>query len=125
GLPTLPFLLLGSSVGFWGWKLRQNSAIGEKAATATAPAPTKENLEALLKVEPLSVEVGLGLVRLVEGGQNSPLLRRIAGIRRQMASVFGYMLPPVRVMVNLPLQSCEYTALLEGAEIDTVELLQI
>jgi flagellar biosynthesis protein FlhA len=49
----------------------------------------KENLESLLRVEPLSVEVGLRLVRIVEGGQNSPLLRRSAAIRRQMATDLG------------------------------------
>ncbi len=65
-------------------------------ATATSdakPAPAKENLDLLLKVEPLALEVGLGLVGLVEGGQDSPLLRRIASIRRQLAGDLGYLLP--------------------------------
>jgi flagellar biosynthesis component FlhA len=44
------------------------------------PLRREDNIESLLKVEPLAVEVGLGLVRLVEGAQNSPLLRRIAGL---------------------------------------------
>jgi flagellar biosynthesis protein FlhA len=63
-------------------------------------------------------------VRMVEGGQNSPLLRRIGGIRRQMASEMGYMLPPVRVTDNLQLKACEYVVLLKGAEIGRFELLQ-
>ncbi len=70
-------------------------------------------------MEPLAVEVGLGLVKLVEGAQNSPLLRRIAGIRRQMATDLGYMVPPVRVTDNLQLKACEYVVLLKGAEIAT------
>ena len=40
------------------------------------------------------------LVQLVEGGQNSPLLKRIASIRRQLATELGYILPPVRVTDN-------------------------
>ena len=78
------------------------------------PAPAKENLEALLRVEPLAVEVGLGLVRLVDGGQNSPLLRRIASIRRSMATDLGYLVPPVRVTDNLQLKAGEYVGAAQG-----------
>ena len=124
GLPTIPFLILGSGVGYAGWRIKQKAESIDTASTAAAPTPAKENLEALLKVEPLAVEVGLGLVRLVEGGQNSPLLRRIGGIRKQMASDMGYMLPPVRVTDNLQLKACEYVVLLKGAEIGRFELLQ-
>ncbi|MGD1090969.1 MAG: flagellar biosynthesis protein FlhA [Bryobacteraceae bacterium] len=124
GLPTLPFLLLGSGVGFAGWKIRQKNAIAENVPPPAAAAPAKDSVEALLKVEPLAVEVGLGLVRLVEGGQNSPLLRRIAGIRRQMASELGYTVPPIRVTDNLQLKASEYSVLLKGAEIGRSELMQ-
>ncbi len=125
GLPTIPFLILGSGVGYAGYRMKQKLAGTETAApVAAAAAPAKENLDTLLKVEPIGVEVGLGLVRLVEGGQNSALLRRIAGIRRQMAADLGYMLPPVRVTDNLQLKACEYVVLLKGAEIGRFELLQ-
>jgi flagellar biosynthesis protein FlhA len=127
GLPTLPFLLLGSGVGFMGWKMHQKRMIEEDAVPAAGPnaaASNKDNLEALLKVEPLAIEVGLGLVKLVEGAQNSPLLRRISGIRRQMASDLGYMVPPVRVTDNLQLKSGEYVVLLKGAEIARFEMRQ-
>jgi flagellar biosynthesis protein FlhA len=123
GLPTLPFLILGTSVGAFGWRLRQKAATAGKAAPPAAPTQAKDNLEALLKVEPLSVEVGLGLVRLVEGAQNSPLLRRIAGIRRQMATDLGYMVPPIRVTDNLQLKASEYVVSLKGAEIGRFELM--
>ena len=122
GLPTLPFLVLGGGTGFWGWKLRQKAVTANKTAPAAAPAAPKDNLESLLKVEPLSVEVGLGLVRMVEGAQNSPLLRRIAGIRKQMATDLGFMVPPVRVTDNLQLKPSEYVVSLKGAEIARFEL---
>src|SRR5579862_2247752 len=73
GLPTVPFLTMGSGVAFAGWKLRQKIAAADTNAPAAAPAQAKENLEVLLRVEPLAVEVGLGLVKMVEGGQNSPV----------------------------------------------------
>jgi flagellar biosynthesis protein FlhA len=124
GLPTIPFLMLGSGVTYAAWRIRQKSADDGNASPAQVPATAKDNLESLMKVEPLAVEVGLGLVKLVEGAQNSPLLRRIAGIRRQMATDLGYMVPPVRVTDNLQLKAGEYVVLLKGVEIARFELMQ-
>jgi flagellar biosynthesis protein FlhA len=124
GLPKIPFLLMGAGLGTAGWRMRQRTEVEAKGAAATDREPARENLEALLKVEPLAVEVGLGLVGMAEGGLNSPLLRRIAGIRRQLATDLGYMLPPVRITDNLSLRAREYVILLKGAEIARYELPQ-
>ncbi len=121
GLPKIPFLVLGSGVGTMAWRLRQKAASAEKVKPPAA-APARENLESLLRIEPLAVEVGLGLVHLVEGGQNSPLLKRIASIRRQLATELGYILPPVRVTDNLTLKAREYVFSLKGVEISRYEL---
>ena len=121
GLPKIPFLVLGGGIGVVAWRLRQKTAAAEKTQ-APAAAPTRENLETLLRVEPLSVEVGLGLVQLVEGGQNSPLLRRIASIRRQLATELGYIVPPVRVTDNLTLKAREYVISMKGVELARYEL---
>jgi flagellar biosynthesis protein FlhA len=122
GLPKIPFLVLGGGVGALAWRVRQKTAIGEKAK-APAAVPARESLEGLLKVEPLAVEVGLGLVQMVEGGQNSPLLKRIASIRRQLATELGYILPPVRVTDNLTLKAREYVFSIKGIEIARFELV--
>jgi flagellar biosynthesis protein FlhA len=75
----------------------------------------KENLDAVLRVE-LAGRVGLGLP-LVEGGHNSPLLRRIGAIRRQLATELGYLLPPVRLTDNLSLRVGEYVIQLKGSRL--------
>ena len=121
GLPKVPFLVLGGGVGLVAWRLRQKSAAAEKSQTPAAP-PARESLESLLHVEPLAVEVGLGLVQLVEGGQNSPLLKRIASIRRQLATELGYIVPPVRVTDNLTLKAREYVISMKGVELSRYEL---
>ncbi len=121
GLPKLPFFILGTAVGIAGWRVRQKTATVEKAASPQ-PAAARENLEALLTVEPIAVEVGLGLINLVEGGQNSQLIRRIGSIRRQLATEFGYILPPVRVTDNLSLKSREYLISLKGVGLARFEL---
>ncbi len=124
GLPKIPFLLVSGVLGYSGWQMQKKLNKDEHATATDVPAPAKENLENLMRVEPLAVEVGLGLVKFVEGGQNSPLLRRISGIRRQMATELGFMLPPVRVLDNLTLKVREYVVLLKGTEIARFELPQ-
>jgi len=125
GMPFIPFALAGGGLGAVAWRMNRRAARASQAAAAGTPASVpRENLEALLKVEPLAIEVGLGLVKLVEGGANSTLLRRIAAIRRQLATELGYLLPPVRVADNLSLRSREYTILLKGVEVARFELAQ-
>jgi flagellar biosynthesis protein FlhA len=124
GLPKLPFLLLGGGLGAAAWRMRKQAAAEAAAPAEAKAAAPKENLEALLRVEPLAIEVGLGLVGLVEGAQESPLLRRIAAIRRQLATDLGYLLPAVRVVDNLSLRGREYLITLKGVEISRFELPQ-
>jgi flagellar biosynthesis protein FlhA len=124
GMPKLPFLLLGTGASAVGWRMRQKEAREKTAPPEQKPASAKDNLETLLRVEPLAIEVGLGLVGLVEGAQDSALLRRISTIRRQLASELGYLLPPVRVTDNLSLRSREYLISLKGVEISRYELPQ-
>ena len=122
GLPTIPFLALGGGLGVISWQKRRKLDAGVAVSTDSTSKPSKENVEALLQVDPLTVEVGLGLVRLVDGGSNSPLLQRIAGIRKNLATQLGYYLPPVKVNDNLALRSREYSILLKGVEIARYEL---
>jgi flagellar biosynthesis protein FlhA len=122
GLPTIPFLLMGSGIGTVGWRLRQKGVAARIAETAAKPAAAKENIETLLKVEPLAIELGLGLVKFVNGGQESPVIKRIAGIRRQLATELGFVLGPVRVLDNVALKVNEYVISLKGAEFGRYEL---
>jgi flagellar biosynthesis protein FlhA len=125
GLPKIPFLVLGVGLGTIAWRMRKKAAAteidkapqGAKEATAA-----KDSVEELLKIEPLAVGVGIGLVNFVEGGANSPLLRRISAIRKQLAKDLGYILPPVRVTDNLALKAREYSISLKGSEIGRYEM---
>jgi flagellar biosynthesis protein FlhA len=124
-MPKLPFFALGAGAGTIGWRMRKRETQPAQGGAADAkPAVAKENLEALMRVEPLAIEVGLGLVGLVEGAQDSPLLRRISAIRRQFAQDLGFLLPPVRVADNLTLRSREYLISLKAVEVTRFDLPQ-
>lgn len=122
GMPKLPFLLLGGGTCYAGYRLRRKDLTDTAQPESAKSAPPREDLETVLRLEPLAVEVGLGLVKLVEGGADSPLLRRISAIRRQLAAELGYILPPLRVTDNLTLRPRQYTVLIKGVEVARYEL---
>ena len=122
GMPKIPFLLFAGSVGWIGRRIRAAQDLQKTGSEQTASCPPKENLEVLLQVEPLAVELGLGLVKFAEGGSSSQLLRRIATLRKQLASELGYILPAVRVADNLSLKAREYAVLVRGTEVTRFEL---
>jgi flagellar biosynthesis protein FlhA len=123
GLPTVPFLALGGGVGALGWKLRKAEPAAKALPAAQEKKPAeKEGVESLLRVEPLAIEVGLGLVPMVDSEQGGSLIRRIAGVRRQLASELGFVLPAVRVTDNLSLKAREYVVMLKGAEVARFEM---
>lgn len=122
GLPTFPFLLLGLGVGGLGWNLQQRAAAPAEPKKKPPVRTETENIDRLLRVEPIAIEVGLGLVKLVDAAHGGTLLKRIAGVRRQLAAELGFVLPPVRVTDNLSLKAREYVVLLKGAEIARYEL---
>jgi flagellar biosynthesis protein FlhA len=119
----MPFLVLGAGLGAAGWVKRKKTDDAVKKEAGAPSATPKDDLESLLRVEPIAIEVGLGLASLVAGGKASPLLKRIAAIRRQLVTNLGFLLPPVRVTDNLSLRSREYVVLLKGSEIGRYEIL--
>lgn len=125
GLPGIPFVLLGAGLGSVGWRMR-NTAVRRAlpAAVAGPSRPAKENLDDLLKVEPLAIEVGVSLISYIADGANSPLLRRIGSIRKQLAAELGFIIPAVRVTDNLGLKAREYAISLKGIEVARFELPQ-
>ncbi len=125
GLPKIPFLLVGGAVGALSWNIEKRK---QKIADAPKPAPTatevKESLESLLRVDPISISLGVGLVGMIQGGSDSPVLKRISGIRRQLVLSLGFMLPPVRFSDNVKLRHREYSILIKGHEVSRFELVQ-
>jgi flagellar biosynthesis protein FlhA len=122
GLPKIPFIFLGVGLGTIGWQMKRRTSAAPADSNAALPKTPKENLEDLLRVEPISIEVGVSLVSFISDGVNSPLLRRIGNIRKQLASDLGFIIPSVRVTDNLSLRAREYSISLKGIEIARFEM---
>jgi len=80
-----------------------------------------EDLESLLPLDPFTLEIGYGLIPLVEAG--APLLARIKAIRKQMVTDMGFIVPPVHIKDNLSLKSTAYSILIKGVEIASGEVI--
>jgi len=127
GMPHFLFLGLGG-VAMWfatrasGVATRTDAAEaaaidggapGSKAAPSEAAAG-KGEIEAALPVELLSMEVGLDLLGMVDAGRGGELLRRIAGLRKQIAGELGVIVPPIHIRDDLRLPPGGYRVLLSG-----------
>jgi flagellar biosynthesis protein FlhA len=126
GFPALPFLTIGGVIGFAGYKIDRNKVLAAAAAVTNAVQDTKaktETLESLLPVELVQLEVGYGIVSIVDAEQNGDLLERISHIRKQFAVDWGIIIPSVRIKDNLELKPGGYSIKLKGIEIARGELL--
>jgi len=130
GLPHVAFLILGAILGGISYLIFQQKALLEESereeqarAAEAQPAGAPETVEALLPLDILELEVGYGIIPLVDEAQDGDLLERIRGIRRQFATDMGIIVPPLHVRDNLRIKPDEYVLLLKGVDIARGELM--
>jgi len=127
GFPVMPFLLISGGVGMVAVRRIQQTPVTEKIAEAeeeqAEPLPAQDNIQAYLQVDPLEIEIGYGLIPLVEESQGGDLLERITALRKQVAHELGIVIPPIRVRDNLQLSSNEYRILVRGTPVTSAELM--
>jgi len=123
GMPKLPFLGLGlmfSAAGYFAWRAEQTEELPD---VESAPVEAPEDMYSMLMVDPLELEIGYGLIPLVSEDRADNLLRRVKGIRRQVATDLGLVLPIVRIRDNLRLTPNSYSIKLRGEEISCGEII--
>ena len=129
GMPTLTFMLLGLVVGGVGYLTHEsNKTIARKAQDeekkeSAEQAPSQERTEDLLKVDPLELEIGYGLIPLVDANQGGDLLSRIQAIRKQLAGEVGVVVPPIRIRDNVQLRPNQYRIKVKGIGIAEFEVM--
>jgi len=124
GLPHFAFLLL-AGVTFLVGKMAREKAVVVEDGAITDKTPGEESIDQASNIRPLDVlelEVGYGLVPLVDAAQSGELLERIRSIRRQTAQKMGFVVPPIHIHDNLQLKPYEYNLLVRGARVGGSEL---
>lgn len=127
GLPKLPFFMMGGALAFVAYKIDEANAnvlVAEKAkAVEVTKKANPQNLEELLNMELVELEVGYGLVHLVDTEQNGDLLERITHMRKIFALDWGVIIPSVKIKDNLELKPGGYSVKIKGVQVAKGELL--
>ena len=126
GLPALPFGLLSVLAFVTARTVKPRDASKpdveeEEEAESTEPEPIEE-VEKYLHVDPLELEIGYGLIPLVDPEHGGDLLHRITMIRKQVALELGIIIPPIRIRDNIQLKPDEYVVKLRGYKIASGEI---
>ena len=118
GLPKIPMLVLGGCCGGIAWMLTRSEkkvAVAKAAVERDKVAKKEpEKVEKLLDLDTMELEVGYGLVRLVDTTKGGDLLERISLIRRQIAMDLGIIVPPIRIRDNMQLGANDYAVKIKG-----------
>lgn len=122
GIPAFPFLLMGAIAGGFAWQTittRKKTAAAlveaENAASAKVPV-AEEPISKALAIDTIRVELGYGLLPLVNNPEKGRLAEQIKGLRRQLAEDMGFILPSVRIQDNLQLPANSYVVKIKEIE---------
>ncbi|MFB3890491.1 MAG: flagellar biosynthesis protein FlhA [Phycisphaerae bacterium] len=118
-LPKLPLAMAGIGCAALAWLLMRERRGAETEPPADAkPATDKaQNFEELLAVDPMRIELGYALVKLVDASQGGDLAERITNLRRQLAGEMGLLVPPIRVKDEMRIESHLYVIRIRGERV--------
>ncbi len=128
GLPRIPMYSLAAFFGILYFTFRvstaeEEEAIGLEEQQEAEAIKRPENVVELLQVEKMEMELGYGLIPLVDAEQGGDLLDRIVMIRRQCAIELGFIVPPIRIRDNMQLKPNAYAIKIKGMELAAGELI--
>jgi flagellar biosynthesis protein FlhA len=129
GLPKLSFILMAALLIFLARRVGPETAADARTTPdGLAPKPqggvpsAPDQMDSVLKLDELMLEVGLGLVPLVDSKQGGQLLGKVRSLRKQLAQQLGFLVPPIHITDNLTLKEREYVIHLRGVEIARWEM---
>lgn len=131
GLPKVAFFSLAGCLMFAAYKMKpqvikdeveEQDLLSKNALPGGAAAPAVDPMDAVLKLDDLMLEVGMGLVPLVNAQQGGQLLARVKSMRKNLAQQLGFLVPSIHITDNLSLREREYVIYLRGVEIARWEL---
>jgi flagellar biosynthesis protein FlhA len=125
GIPMFPFFTLGAGAAVLAYLVdkKMRRAAAQEAAKGSAAAtdrPAEEPVTAALKMDDLKIEIGYALLPLVNGPNGGDrLTEQIKALRRNLASEMGFVMPSVRILDNVQLDSTSYMIKVREVEAGT------
>jgi flagellar biosynthesis protein FlhA len=141
GIPPLPFFFLSAATGYMTYRLVKSSPAGKKAAAAKASGKTsaagqpnisgthigengaeepeavvEEKISDTLQIDSLRLELGYGLLPLINYNKGHRLTEQIKALRKQIARDLGFVMPPVRIQDNMQLSANSYVVKVKEVE---------
>lgn len=130
GFPKISFFTLAAMLGLMGRAAEKKIAEDKTSEdrqreqeVKSKEASETDNLDNLMKIDTLAVEVGHGLVSLIDPGQDGEVIHRIQSIRKQFAQDLGIVVPQIQLRDNLQLDPGQYNILLKGNKIASGNLM--
>ncbi len=128
GVPTLIFLAISGAAGYGAFVAgRQRRAVEadkvSAAHVATAAPPAEEPISSTLAIDQLKIELGYGLLPLINDARGYRLTDQIKALRRQIATDLGFVMPSVRILDNMQLGANEYRISVKEVEAGRGELM--
>jgi len=112
GMPTIVFAMLSGGTGSLAWYAhkRKSQRTAEAAAenAQDIAAPKEEPISSALALDLLRIELGYGLLPLINDVQGHRITDQIKALRRQLAQEMGFVMPAVRILDNMQLGANEY-----------------
>jgi len=128
GIPFLPFIAFSALAGWGAYalpRMREAKVAAEDAmldASLPKPAPKEEPISTALQIDLVRLELGYGLLPLINDERSSRLTDQIKALRRQLASDMGFVMPSVRIQDNLQLPANSYVIRIKEIEAGRGEL---
>lgn len=124
GFPWYVLIPLAAGLGYVGWSLQKTEAASFRKAVDKAEQKEKEkssegpaDISPVVPLDPLSLELGYGLIPLVDKDKGAELLERVTRIRRESALDLGLVVPRIRIIDNMRLEPSEYCFKIKGVEV--------
>ncbi|MDO1558184.1 flagellar biosynthesis protein FlhA [Brevundimonas sp. 2R-24] len=117
GMPLLPFAAISLGAGVLAWKLGRKRNEPEPVIDAHPQGePSEEPISTALAIDDVKIELGIGLLGLINDLEGRRLTDQIRALRRSLAQEFGFVMPPVRILDNMRLPSQGYAVRVKEME---------
>ncbi|HED11471.1 MAG TPA: flagellar biosynthesis protein FlhA [Caldithrix abyssi] len=130
GLPFIPFTFMALITGFLGYQVTEyaktkkaREEAGEEQEEEVEEVEEDDRIENFLHPDAFEIEIGYGLIPLVDQNQGGNLLGRITTIRKSLAIEMGVLIPSIRIRDNIQLGASEYVFKIYGIEVAQGEVM--